>query len=383
MLLDYALALAGLACGFWLLWRIPVCRVATREDSEGASDVSVIIPARNEASRLPNLLNSLADQTVRPAQLIVVDDGSTDATADVARSLGATVISPGALPTGWAGKPWACWNGALQATAQRMVFLDADVVLRPDGLARLVQEHRMRGGLLTVQPYHSVVRAYEQLSAWFNLVVMMGTGSFTPLGSRVQPKGAFGPCMVCRRDEYFMAGGHKAAADEVLEDIEVGRAFQRSGYAVHCLGGRGVVSFRMYPDGLGSLIEGWSKGFAIGASRVGPVTAIPVALWVTGCFGAFSDPLQHLLVGSYGSSWVSAVAPAVVYLAYAGQLRWMLGRVGTFRWWTWACFPLPLMFFVGLFLRSFWLTFVLKRVTWRGRVVRLRKEAVEDERVVT
>jgi 4,4'-diaponeurosporenoate glycosyltransferase len=379
--LDLAIAIAGLASGLWLLWHIPTCRPRVRRVPGDADGVSVIIPARNEESRLPTLLRSLATQTLPAREVLVVDDGSSDATADLARSFGATVLAPGDLPVGWAGKPWACWNGALAAAGSILVFLDADVVLSPDGLARLVQEQQRRGGLLSVQPYHTALRAYEQLSAWFNLVLMMGLGAFTPLGERVRPAGAFGPCVLCRREEYLLSGGHRAAAREVLEDIELGRAFHRAGYAVHCLGGRDTVTFRMYPDGFGQMLEGWSKGFAVGASRVGLSTLVPTILWISGCSGSAVALARMLEVSLSDVSSVSTVLEAAMYLAFAVQIRWMLRRIGSFRWWAWALYPVPLAFFIGLFVWSLWLTFARKRVSWRGRVLDLRRSAsVEQSR---
>ena len=92
-----------------------------------------------------------------------------------------------ALPEGWAGKPWACWQGAQQAGGDLLLFLDADTWLEPDGLERLVQEYLAQGGLLSVQPFHRVRQLYEELSAFFNIVQIAGMNAFTPLGDRLAP----------------------------------------------------------------------------------------------------------------------------------------------------------------------------------------------------
>ncbi len=106
---------------------------------ESMPSLSVIIPARNEAHNLPTLLGSLAAQSVRPCEILVVDDGSTDRTAEVARELGARVIASEPLPEGWRGKTWACHQGAQAATGELLCFVDADTWFEPGGLARILR----------------------------------------------------------------------------------------------------------------------------------------------------------------------------------------------------------------------------------------------------
>lgn len=104
----------GWLAGWWLLARVPRLSPPPRSGAGpvGRGDgVSVVIPARNEAENLPHLLGSLARQDLVPEQVIVVDDGSTDDTAAVARAHGALVVESATLPEGWTGKSWACMQG--------------------------------------------------------------------------------------------------------------------------------------------------------------------------------------------------------------------------------------------------------------------------------
>ena len=187
--------------GFLVLWRIPF--LTKRNGARFSTmDVSVIIPARNEESSLVRLLGSLEHQMDRAGEIIVVDDQSEDATAEISRRLGATVITSEDLPDGWVGKPWACWQGANQARGTILVFLDADTFLEPEGLAKIVSTFEGEG-LLSIQPFHRMERLYERLSAISNIIVMASMKAFTILGSKTQPLGAFGPCIVCSKDTYF------------------------------------------------------------------------------------------------------------------------------------------------------------------------------------
>lgn len=343
-----SIALLQWAVAWVLLWRIPTPSLRARTSADRPA---VVVPARNEADNLGRLLPSLAGVD---AEVIVVDDGSVDGTAAAARAHGATVVDPGDPDPGWTGKAWACTAGVRATAAPRLVFLDADVVVEPGGLDSVLAEHDDVGGLVSVQPWHAVERPYEQLSAFFNLIAMMSVDAFTPWGRRVRPTGAFGPCLVVDRTDYAAAGGHagESVRGAVLDDVSLARAVQRTGRGVTVFGGRGAVRFRMYPHGLRSLVEGWTKNFAGGAAGTRPLTLVLVVVWMSGLIGAVVD-LEPLL-----------------YAAFALQLAVLLRRVGSFSPLTALLYPIPLAFFVGVFLRSVVLTYVRREVAWRGRRVR-------------
>jgi len=353
------------ALGLLLMWRVLFRHRLWPGDrpTEYQPCISVVIPARNEEHQIGHLLCSLKGQTVKPCQVIVVDDNSSDDTGGVAREEGATVIIGEPLPEGWNGKSWACWQGACGSTGEILLFLDADTWLEAHGVERLVRLYEGLG-LLTVQPYHVTEKPYEQLSAFFNIVVMAAIGAFTPLGERLQPGGAFGPCMMCNRDEYFHTGGHREVRGELLEDIPLAKLFLRHDLPVRCYAGQGVISFRMYPEGLRGLIEGWSKGMGYGAFSVNPAFSIMTAAWITGCFGAVSA-----LIGAILSVASPAWPGLITYCSYALAIGWMLRGIGRFKWWTSALFPIPLCFFGVVVARSLLLTYFLGRVVWKGRAV--------------
>lgn len=248
------------------------------------------------------------------------------------------------------------------------MFLDADTRLLPNGLAALVAAHQRRGGLLSVQPYHRMERAYERLSAVFNVIAVMGVGIATP-GRFGRARGAFGPCIVCRAEDYARVGGHGAVADEILEDLALGRVFADAGFEVGGAGGAGVIEFRMYPHGPGQLIEGWSKNMASGSASIGLVRLVATVLWVCGAVGSSVELVQWALgTGSAGSLWVG-----LLWAAYALQFGVMLRQLGNFGVWPAVAYPLPFAAFVVVFFDSLWLTVVRRRVRWRGRTVPLPK----------
>lgn len=370
--LELALIIAGYAAGGWLLIRLPPLPRSELPTlpTTGAS-VSVIIPARDEAVTLPVLLTSLRALHPTPCEVLLVDDGSSDDTAAIAARGGATVLTAPEPPAGWTGKTWACHLGAQASTGSHLLFLDADTQLAPDALARLMADLLPKGGLLSVQPFHLVRRSYEQLSAYFNLVSMMASGAFT-LGTPRAPL-AFGPCLLTSRRDYDRAGGHAAVRGYVLDDAQLAIAYQRSGLAVRCRGGGTTISMRMYPSGFGQLAEGWTKNVASGALQARPGPALGAALWVFVNVMVAFNSTAGLLDWRVGGG-APPVAWLVASLAIVAQLGWMLSRIGSFRWWAWVVFPVPLAVFLVLFVNSAFATFCRHEVRWRGRSIDTKRD---------
>jgi 4,4'-diaponeurosporenoate glycosyltransferase len=338
------LAWVLVVCGLLLLPRLrPGARAG---GNRAAQDFSVIIPARNEAHNLPTLLRSLVSQSVKPREIIVVDDGSSDGSADIARSFGATVVVSKALPDGWRGKTWACHQGAQAATGRWLLFLDADTWFETDGLARVLAGYTE--GAYSVGPYHVVRNAYEQLSLFFNLNMTAGT----------VPDGLFGQMLLVDRSHYERVGGHGTVQGRILENFWLAGQFRAAGIPVRSVTGRGAFSFRMYPHGLGELIEGWTKGFASGAGQTPRGILLLTVAWMNGLILA---PLGWVFTGD-GWGWGALYLFCVVQVAGFSRL------VGSFHWLTALLYPVPLVFFFAIFTRSMLRSG--KSVRWKGREIK-------------
>jgi 4,4'-diaponeurosporenoate glycosyltransferase len=330
-----------------------------RTDSKHVPTISLIVPARNEARRLPHLLARLeTDRSLGATwELIVVDDASTDGTGRLAAAAGAQVIST-APPPGWNGKAWACWTGAHAARGSVLVFLDADTRPAPGFISQLAGRAQELGGMVSVQPYHCVHRWYEQLSAVANVVALMaGTGS--PAGRpRYWWRGpvGFGPAVAVPASAYMRAGGHERAKSAVAEDLALAQAIHMDGnpVAAFCPGrDASFIEYRMYPQGLLALIEGWTKNLAAGARAVPPVRAALVSVWVAGAILAVTR-------------FAGAPLP---YGLYAVQMTFLMRRAGRFHPAMGVFYPVPLGMFVFLFGRSTLCRLTGRNVRWRGRPV--------------
>jgi 4,4'-diaponeurosporenoate glycosyltransferase len=329
--------------------------------------VSLLIPARNEAATLPHLLAALARQTLRPDEVIVIDDHSEDGTAAIASQgadgLPVRVMQPPPLPVGWCGKTWALHHGVRASTGEVLLFLDADTEPSPACLERLLASLEQQGGLVSVQPYHRTEKPYEQLSLLFNLVGLLSV----PLGPGCGV--AFGPAMATSRADYERAGGHAAVADKVLEDWFLAHRYEQVGLGVSAWIGADVLAYRMYPGGLRDMVSGFDKNFATAAGEVRWPWMVAVLLWLSGLFwAAWCLPAAVLgwpLMGSHGLG-----LNALIYASYAVQLLLLSRRVGRFRWIN-LIFPLPVLFFLGVFLLAI-LNLERGQVEWKGRRVSTR-----------
>lgn len=350
--------------GWALAMRLPQLPAGTPSHSR---QVSVLIPARNEATTLPHLLAALAAQSLQPQEVIVIDDHSTDDTAAIARqastSLPLRVIQPPPLPADWCGKTWALHHGVLASCGEVLVFLDADTEPAPQFLERLIARHEQQGGLVSVQPYHRTEKPYEQLSVLFNLVGLMAV----PLGAGCGV--AFGPAMVSSRADYERSGGHAAVAGKVVEDWFLGHRYEQAGLPVSAWIGAEQIAYRMYPGGLREMVVGFDKNFATAAGEVRWPWMLAVLLWLSGLFWAAwclpAAVLHWPLVGTH------AIAPnAAVYGAFALQLLLLSRRVGRFSWIS-LVFPVPVLFFLGVFVLAI-LNLERGQVEWKGRRFRTR-----------
>lgn len=357
MMMTALLCALGLAAGFLLLRRVPICPPA---EAPRHASITIIIPARNEARNLPHILASISDAELRPQEVLVVDDGSVDETAVIAVTLGARVLSSAPKPHDWTGKSWASYQGAQSAQGELLLFLDADTYFIPGGFDRLVAYWLQEGDprlVLSLLPYHAMNAAYEQLSLFFNLLMAAGAGGFGALG---EPQ-LFGQSLLISKSMYFEAGGHAAVPGVVLENLRWSRKLRALGARVRCLGGRGTLHMRMFPEGFHQMTESWAKAFTQGAVDSGSKVLIASIVWISALWSTTS---LLLLPQGYGSGplWI-------VYLLLGLQIAYMARQIGTYHILTCLIFPVPLAYFCLVFGRATAKRLLGRKTYWKGREV--------------
>lgn len=329
--------------------------------------VSVLIPARNEADRIVECLRGWRRQTVRPAQLLVLDDESTDGTAararDVLAGLDWAAVRRGTpKPPGWSGKSYACHQLAGLARGDILLFTDADVVPSPQTLAALLACFARPGtDAVTVLPRHRAQsragRHLAPLQAWV-------LACFHPLwlaARRPRPwlTAANGQLLAVRREAYQAVGGHAAVWRSLAEDTELGRRLTAAGFRLLHVDGSDLVTCGGYE----TLTQCWHANaknlFAIlfrSYALAGAVVAWFLLAWAAPWAG-FAATLA-----SRGAATVAFGLEAALGLATRVIVVRRFGYRLVDSW----SHPLLALFLAAMIAYSAWVH-VAGRVRWRGR----------------
>ena len=288
--------------------------------------VAVVLPVRDEVDQVGGCLAAVLDQQGVPELgVVVVDDGSTDGTAEqVARVADDRVRLLAGVPPapGWLGKPNACAQGAAAADADVLVFLDADVRLMPDALASAVAVLDS-AGLDLVSPWPRQLagspaeRLVQPLQQWlWGTLLPLRLAERSPRPSLAAANGQF---LVVRRSVYARAGGHGAVRGEVIEDVALARAVKRAGGRAVPVDGSRLAACRMY-DGWAGVRDGYAKSLwsALGgrpAAAVAAATALSV-VWLLPPVAALAGSRAGL------AGYAAGVAGRAVIAARTGSRVW-------------------------------------------------------------
>jgi glycosyltransferase involved in cell wall biosynthesis len=324
--------------------------------------VSVIVPARNEEVSIGPCLESLVSQTGVSHEIIVVDDGSTDRTREIARSFsGVRLIDPGPLPVGWSGKNNALVAGAKEARGEWLLFTDADTVHRPGSLLRSVTEARQqKAALLSYSPEQEVHGFLEK--AVMPVIFAELASSYRPSevsNPASSAAAANGQYILVLREAYDAVGGHAAVATSLLEDVALAKAVKASGRKIFFRYGGDAVRTRMYRR-FAQLREGWTKNLVLLFPSAGRLAVLRLMEFVL-IVGGFAIAVTEASRGRWYACVASAIVAVVLYGVFLKRIR-----RAHFSWGAnvLALFGLPL--FSHLLLRSR-KVHLRGTVPWKGR----------------
>lgn len=225
--------------------------------------VSAIIPARNEAANIERCVRSLAAQP-EIAEIIVVDDQSTDGTGDILWRLSLElkhlrVLKVDALPKGWTGKNHAVWMGAQQAQQAWLLFTDADTEHLPGSTRRALNDaERHDVELVSYSPDQEMPTWWERALIPFVYCRLSQLFPYSSFYLPNLPPAANGQYILVRRHAYFAAGGHQAIAGEIVEDVALALQMRMAGSKIYFARAEGIARTRMYRT-FGQMWEGWRK----------------------------------------------------------------------------------------------------------------------------
>lgn len=378
--LTLIVSLAWLGLVAWLIGRAwgqrnALARVVPVEAAADAPRVAVIVPARDEALNIEPCLRSLTAQRY-PAdrvRFIVVDDDSSDGTADIAAALARedariTVVQAPPLPPGWKGKVHACCVGAARAgEAEWLCYLDADMRAAPALLASAIGAAKSGTlDLLTLAPRQRLESFAERLILPCGLYALGFSQDLVKIQAPDSGEAvATGQFMLLRRDPYERVGGFAEVRERICEDVELARLLKRRGYRVLMQDGTHLLETRMY-TGWGTLWPGFAKNLvhmAGGTARTLALAVVAVVMaWAAVLVPAYDA--GACLAGSHGAciALVPALAASCAALALhiAGALHfgipWAYGLL------------FPLGYSVGALLALDSVRWrCIGRVRWKGR----------------
>ncbi|MFH1330058.1 MAG: glycosyltransferase [Actinomycetota bacterium] len=371
LLFDWALTWLFLAQLALILWNQRVLsRPLARLWEDDAPLVSVLVPARNEEDTIAGCLRSLLAQDYPSLEILVLDDGSTDATTTMVRSVGGSrvrLISGAPLPPGWTGKNWACHQLSQAARGDLFCFVDSDTTLDPGTIssaAGLMDEEG--AGLVSLLP--RAARGSVSGAVLLPMVphAMLALFPMAAMHRSASPaiSVAFGPFLLLTSEAYRSCGGHAAQSDSIVDDVELSRAVKAAGYPVRLANGTDLVETRWYRS-LGDIWRGFSKN-AYGGVGYNPWMAAAVVLVL---MPVLLLPFFRVGLGAVGGD-IPAVALWQVALLLSGRM--LTAHLGRDPQWTTPLHPLMVAFWGLALAWSAMLSATHRSVVWRDREVPTR-----------
>ncbi len=319
---------------------------------------SVLIPARNEEANISEALHSILRSEAIDLEIIVLDDGSTDRTAEIVRSIADPRVrleTALPLPAGWCGKNFACHQLAALARHPLLVFMDADVrVSRPDSLARLMEFVGQSGAaLVSGVPREETRGLTEKLIIPLIHFVLLGFLPLERMRKSTDPRfaAACGQILAVRREAYDRAGGHTAIANRIHDAVALTRTFRAHGLATDLFDATDTFHCRMYQRAA-DVWHGFAKNAHEGLGS--PQLIVPATLLLLGgqvlpfallavapsplALGAAAAAMLPRLIGvfRFRQSLLSALLHplgicALVAIQWFAFLRWLRKRPAVWK----------------------------------------------------
>lgn len=339
--------------------------------------VSILVPARNEESKIERCLDSLLAQDYPNFELIVIDDRSTDRTGEIIegyakRDSRVKYVQGKDAPSGWIGKCNALAHAVGYASGDWYIFTDADTLHAKTSIRDAVAY-----SISNKIDLMSFVPMQELGSFWEKMVMPTLLSSFVlgdPFHSVNNPRKtrayAYGQYIICRRSSYDALGGHQSVRDEIVEDHAIARVFKEKGYKILVADGKTMYSVRMYTD-LESMWQGWTKNlYSLIDSHVINLVAIIALLnlvLLTPFLEAFA--VAGMWLQADPSPLLMPLTVLVVAQLFVLTLWFRLTgehRAGT-TWWHFFWLPFGSISVTVLQLHAAYLVLSGTKVNWKGR----------------
>ena len=347
----------------------PACNESQRLAQASNCGVSVLIPARNEASSIGPALEAILDSSHAQFEVLVLDDHSEDETASIVKSYASRdprvrLFQSNPLPSGWNGKQHACWQLSKFAQFESLLFLDADVRLTQDAITRCVAEQRFREApLVSGFPYQETGTLAEKMLIPLMHYVLLG---YLPIDQMRSSLGVglaagCGQLFLADKQAYMNSGGHEAIRSSRHDGIQLPRLFRKAGYRTDIFDATDIARCRMYTT-TNQVMNGLLKNATEGIANRKLILPFTILL-----MGGSVLPFLTLAWGMIQG----LPLPACLVLAFAFALSYIPRIMATYRF---AQSPIGAILHpigVLVFVVLQWIALVRKQLglttLWRGR----------------
>ena len=337
---------------------------AGKERAEPVRHISVLIPARNEEHNIGDCLRSILHNKYPSFEVILMDDGSTDATSQIAKGFNdprLRVLCAPDKPDGWVGKNWACHQLSLEARHPILLYMDADTRLTPDALWRINAVFTLTDAdVLSGCPKQIPTSFLDRVLLPIMPLLPMATLPLFKIGDfRFVRSAIHGAFIVIRKDFYQKTGGYETIKGQWVDDAALNKVLVKRRSKTEMLDMTKIVSCRMYTSPKDT-IEGFARSLYHELFGMVPLiiflmamlflaTIVPFLLLI------FSRSVEQLAL----SLWAIGVITGIV---------WVSNRKYGFPWYS--AFLLPLMFFTVAYTAYKSIQGSRKKnMTWKGRPI--------------
>lgn len=328
--------------------------------------VSILIPARNEALRLPECLDSLLAQDYSNLEWIVLDDHSTDGTADIVRERMVReprlqIMSGETLPPNWNGKSWACHQLSQAAKGEFLLFTDADTKHSPKcAQIALATMEKNKIDLLSLWPRQITETWAEHLIVpVVHNIFMIAMPHWLRLKYRCLGA-ANGQFLLFRRSAYKAIGGHEHISHQLVDDVSLGREIMERGFHLRNIDGVFLIQCRMYTCA-SEVWEGFAKNFRAGfeSSSIGFLSFLGFLLFIL-----FFPSVAWFFAYPWNTDLGKILLGQAILV---GTIRLILAIRFLQPWQTVVFHPFGILLMTAISVDS-WRRTLFGKVTWKGRV---------------
>ncbi len=345
--------------------------------------VSIIVPARNEEADIRATMTHLLALDYPNYEIIAVDDRSTDRTGEIMDELAAEipggagadkpalsevegsvrdtrlkVIHISELPKGWMGKTHAMWSATQQASGDWLLFTDADVLFRPDGVRRAIAyAESERADHVVLFPRMIMKRPSERMMiAFFQALFVFGHRPWKVADPKARDHMGVGAFNLVRRSVYEAVGTYKALRMEVVDDMKLGKVIKNAGFAQRNVFGEDLISLH-WAKGAFGMVDNLTKNFFAVLSFQWPRTVITII------------GLGFLNLGPFLGVWLAhgwARLPYAIALISLFGIYYGMSGMSAVPAYYFFLHPISTSLFMYTLLRSMVQTLANDGIVWRG-----------------